>query len=197
MQAVWIDEGTTLNAAKLRQHNITAPYFSHRFGNATKEILDAAKGQGFQPGIYSAWNWEPAMDGTQYAAFLSGELKRIGGLALRGATPVCVDIETHDVAYILAFFKEWRRLRPTRVTAWTMEGFQGGLFSPANVAELVSRNIRFVPQFYGGAVEPLQHSPVIDMLIQGFPGDRIDGFYDARALPYRWRGFAFTQATLP
>ena len=44
---------------------------------------------------------------------------------------------------------------------------------------------------------PVEHSPILDLLMSGFPAERIDGFYNAAALPYRWRGFAFTMATLP
>lgn len=193
-QAVWVDEGQPLEPAKLHAHGITAPYFSHRNPSVTSLYLDSVKAQGFTPGIYTAWNWYPSLSAEGYARAFDSELKRIGWA---GNAPVCIDIETHDVNYVLAFFKEWRRLRPTRVTAWTMEGFQGGLFSASNVAELVGRGLRFVPQFYRGDMTPVEHSPVIDMLMSGFPGGNIDGFFDARSLPYRWRGFAFTQATLP
>lgn len=191
---VWVDEGQPLDAAKLRAHGITAPYFSHRDPLTTAAMLDRARADGFAPGIYSAWNWYASLTAREYALLLSGELKRIGW---QGNAPVCVDIETHDVAYVLAFFQEWRSLRPTRPTAWTFEGFQGGLFAPFAVSELVSRNVRFVPQFYRGDMSPVEHSPVIDLLMSGFPGGWINGFYDAAALPYRWRGFAFTQARLP
>lgn len=191
--ACWVDEGKPLDAPKLLRHGITAPYFSHRDPTVTADMLDRVVDDGMRPGIYSAWNWYPNLDGPGYAAMLSSELKRIGW---KGNAPVCVDIETHDVAYILAFFKEWRQVRPTRPTAWTMEGFQGGLFNGPAVAAILASNVRLVPQFYRGDMSPVEHSPIIDMLMQGFPGDRIDGFYNATALPYRWRGFAFTQATL-
>lgn len=194
MTAIWIDAGTALEPAKLRANDITRPYFAHIDPNVTADYLDDVRDSGFSPGIYSAWNWYSSLDGHNYARELDAELRRI---AWKGNAPVCVDIETHDIGYVLGFFKEWRRLRPSRPTAWTMEGFQGGLFSPANVAELVGRDLRFVPQLYRGDMSPHEHSPIVDMLIAGFPGGRLDGFYDAARLPYRWRGFAFTQARLP
>lgn len=191
--AVWIDEGHPLDAQRLRQHGIVGAYFSHRFDNATKEKLAAAASAGFQVGIYSAWNWYDQLSGAEYAQFLSDELRRI---AYVGNPQVCVDIETHDVDYIMAFFAKWRQVRPGRPTQFTFEGWQGGLYSPANVHQLVAYNLRFVPQLYRGDMSDVEHSPVIDLLMSGFPGDRIDGFYNAAHLPYRWRGFAFTQATL-
>ncbi len=195
-RAVWVDEGHALHAERLRAHGITAPYFSHRRDQAgvTKDTLQAAADAGFRPGIYSAWNWY-TLDGPAYARLLDRELRRIGW---PGNAPLCVDIETHDVeGYVLPFFREWRRLRPSRPTHFTFEGWQGGLYSPANVLELVGYGLRFVPQLYRGDMAPVGHSPLIDLLIAGFPGERLDGFYDAAALPYRWRGFAFTQARLP
>lgn len=193
-RAVWIDSGAALDVGKLHQAGITAPYYAHTDPQVTAAQLDVVKSLGFAPGIYSAWNWYPNLDGPRYAEKLDSELRRIGWA---GNAPVCVDIETHDVGYILAFFRRWRVLRPTRATAFTFEGFQGGLFSPTDVSTLVGCDLRFVPQLYRGDMTPHEHSPIIDLLIAGFPAGRIDGFYDAAALPYSWRGFAFTQARLP
>lgn len=202
--AVWIDENASMQPAKLQRHGLTQPYFSHRpwahAGGITADRLDAIAGMGFQPGIYTVvgnygGSWYPELDPVQSARLLSDELKRINW---KGNAPVCVDSETHDIGWVLAFFREWRRLRPTRATWFTFEGFQGGLFAPAVVAELVGMNLRFVPQLYKGDMTPQPLCPVTDLLIAGFPGDRIDPFYDgAIPLPYKWRGFVFTQARLP
>lgn len=193
MHAVWIDEGTEVDDTKLAKYGINRPFLSHRDSHATAQRLQDLKARGYSPGLFSAWNWYPDLDGPSYAAELSRELRRIGWL---GNPEVCIDIETHDTAYVLSFFREWRRLRPFRRTWWTFEGMQGGLF--AGIArELNALNIRYVPQMYQGDMTPHGHSVIIDLLMVGFPGDRIDGFYDARALPYQWRGFAFTQARLP
>lgn len=203
MNAVWIDEDATAHQEKLRQHGITAPYFSNRdwahAGGITAERLEWVADQGFVPGIYSVvgqWpgSWYPDFNPKQTAAFLSNELKRIGW---KRNVPVCLDIESHDVAWCLAFFKEWRARRPTRVTYWTFEGFQGGLFTPADIAELRTRGLWYVPQLYKGDMTAQPQCPVLDLVAVGFPAGRIVGFYDAAALPYKWTGFAFTQARLP
>lgn len=195
MNAVWVDEGSGLDAARCRAHGITAPYFSHREAGVTAAYLDSVAQQGFAPGIYSAWNWRTDLDGPGYAQYVSDELKRINW---KGNAPVQLDIEDHDIAgYVLPCLRRWRQLRPTRPTSWTLEGFQGGLFTGAQVAEFVSLKIGLCVQLYDGGMNPLQHSPILDMLMQGFPGTLLSGFYNAAALPYRWNGWAFTQATLP
>lgn len=192
-RAIWIDAGQAVNVGKLRNLGITAPYFPHTDPNITAPYLQSIADQGFQPGIYSAWNWYPDLPAWRYADLLSNDLKRIGW---PGNPPVCVDIETHDMGYVREFLARWRRLRPTRPTWWTFEGFQGALFETSRDLILKSK-VRLAPQFYRGDMTPHEHSPVLDLLISGFPGELIDGMYDAAALPWRWRGFAFTQQRLP
>lgn len=194
MRAVWVDEDSDANYDKLRAHGITAPYYSHRDTRVTASYLESVKAKGFAPGIFSAWNWFEDLTGPQYAEHLSNELKRINW---KGNAPVLVDIETKDVAYILSFFKRWRELRPTRKTDWTLEGFQGGLFTGNSVGQIIGANVGVCPQLYAGNMTPLEHSPIIDLLIQGFPGSRLFGVYDAARLPTRWRGYAFTSGRLP
>lgn len=193
-KAIWVDEGNDAAYAKLAAYEITAPYYSLRDPRVTSHYLDNVRNVGFKPGLYVAWNWYPTLDGPAFAVKLDAELRRI---AWRGNPPVCVDIETHDVGYIVSFFQRWRQLRPTRPTAWTLEGMQGGLFDSASVAAIYAAGVRVAPQFYDGNMGALGHSVILDLLIAGFPGARIDGMYDAARLPYSWRGFAFTQGRLP
>lgn len=194
MRAVWVDTGNDANYDKLRAYGITHPYYDHRDPRITAGYLGNVRKLGFTPGLYSAWNWYPNADGGEYAEILHQELKRINW---SGNPAVCVDIETHDVDYILDFLGRWRQLRPTRRTDWTLEGFQGGLFAPADISKIVAANVGVVPQLYRGDMEPLEHSPIIDLLMAGIPGDRLLGFYDAARLPYRWHGYAFTMGRLP
>lgn len=194
MRAVWVDEGSDANYDKLRANGITAPYYSHRDPRVTSAYLTSVRDQGFAPGILSAWNWFPDDTGAEYAERIDAELRRINW---PGNPPVLANIETHDVGYIIAFFARWRQLRPTRKTDWTLEGFQGGLFAPSAVSQINAANVGIVPQLYAGNMDPLPHSPIIDMLMAGFRCDQLKGFYDAARLPYRWDGFAFTAGRLP
>lgn len=191
MRAVWIDNGQDVNAAKLRAHGIDAPYFDPRDGRVTSAYLDGVHEQGFNPGLYFAWNWYN-LDGSGFAGKIHSELLRIGW---RGNAPVCADIEVHDPAYITAFVTRWRQLRPSRQTDLTIEGMQGGWFAQC-AAAVAHADIRVAPQFYDGSMNALSHSPVLDLLIAGVPGDMMLGMYDASRLPYQWRGYAFTQGRL-
>jgi hypothetical protein len=165
----------------------------------TLAYLESVKAKGLKPGIYAAWNWDAKLfgGGAQFADWLSAELKRIGPGTPKDFPKVCVDIETHDVGYMLAFFKRWRELRPARLTDFTLEGFQGGLFSLDDVQAILHAHVGIVPQFYRGNMEPHEHGVTQEMLMAGFPGSVLRGFYDAAALPYRWDGYAYTQGRLP
>lgn len=152
------------------------------------------KGHGYGVGIYTAWNWGN-WTGPEYAAWTDAELRRIGW---QGNAAVCLDVETHDIAgYVIPCLQHWRQLRPTRQTDWTLEGMQGGLFSREQVGLVMKANVRLAPSFYGGNMQPLDHSVTLDLLMAGFPGYAIVGMYDAARLPYRWTGYAFTQGRLP
>ena len=193
VKAVWIDAGNDADVTKLGLYGITAPYFDPRDQRVTAAYLERLRGQGFSPGLYFAWDWYPQLGGAAFASKVDAELRRI---SWGGNPPVCLDIETHDVGYILACLERWRTLRPTRQTDLTLEGMQGGLFSPQAVSEIVHANIRIAPSFYAGDMSPLGHSVILDLLMAGFPGERLLGMYDAAALPYRWTGYAFTQGRL-
>lgn len=200
-RAVWVDAGSNVDKAKLARYGIDSPYFDPRDPRVTPAFLDTVKAQGFKPGLYFAWNWYPVTTGAAFADTVDAELRQLGWA---GNPPVCIDIEKGDgltdtnvVAYVVSFFQRWRQLRPKRETDYTLEGFQGGLFTPAAVRAIVAANVQVCPQFYAGNMSALGHSPTVDLLMAGFPGERLDGMYDAAALPWRWRGYAFTQGRLP
>jgi hypothetical protein len=193
--AIWVDANNDADLTRLRAHGIDSPYFDGRDPRVTAAYLQDLAGRGFKPGLYYAWNWWPTLDGPGFAQRVSNDLRRIGWA---GNPPVCLDIETHDIAgYVLPCLTRWRALRPTRETIWTLEGMQGGLFTPTQVAEINRLNVLVGPQLYVGDMQPHPHSPVIDLLMAGFDGRRIVGFYDAARLPYRWSGIAFSQGRLP
>lgn len=198
MRGVWVDEGNDADYAKLKALGL-APWYAIRDPSVTAPYLQAVADRGFPLGLYIAANWTPELDGVAFAEHADAELKRVGW---RGNPPLCLDIEHaalgDDFApFLVACLSRWRTLRPTRPTWVTIDGMQGGQFTPDDVQAIIEANIWLAPQFYRGDMSPLPHSPVIDLLMAGFPGVRIDGMYDAARLPYRWRGFAFTQGRLP
>jgi hypothetical protein len=102
------------------------------------------------------------------------------------------------VPYILAFLKRWRAVRPARVTDWTLEAFQGGLFSPVDTLAIAAARVGIAPGFYEGDMTPLNAVDVVlDLCSHSFPPGRIVGMYDAARLPAEWSGYAFTQGRLP
>jgi len=202
-RAVWVDANNDAAYAKYPARGISAPYFDPRDPRVTPAYLNGVKMfPGIEEvGLYFAWNWYPPQSASALAQTISNAVKQVGWF---GNPPVCIDIEKghglddgNYAPYVTAFFQRWRQLRPTRATAYTLEGFQGGLFSARNVSILNAANLRVCPQLYAGDMTPLGHSPIIDLLIAGFDGARLDGMYDAADLPYSWRGFAFTQGRLP
>ena len=195
-RAVWIDAGNDADYAKLRAHGIDSPYFDIRDSRVTRAYLEGVQAEGFAPGVYAAWNWYPTLGGAGFAVQLSGLLVGLG--APPGFPKVCADIEIHDVGYILAFLKRWRKLRPMRVTDWTLEGFQGGLFTANDTLAIAAANVGVIPQTYTGSMEPQDVARVVlDLAFHSFPPARISPFYDAARLPAEWSGYAFAQGRLP
>ena len=199
MRAVWVDAGTDADYTKLRGYAITSPYYACTDPRVTRAYLDGVRAAGFHPGIYAAWNWQPNLDGTEFAEWLSSELARITeGTNTPDHPRVCIDIETHDIAYIIAFLHRWRRLRPHKTTDWTLEPFQGGLFGPVSVSAIHQAEVGIVPQHYTGSMEPVAADRVVlDLVRAGFYSTRLWGFYDGAHLPRRWEGYIFTEGRLP
>lgn len=203
MRAVWVDAGNDPDYGKLAHYEISAAYFDPRDPHVTREYLAAVAAH--PPiravGLYFAWNWYPTLTAAQFAEEMSATIDR---LRLGGNVAVCIDIEKGSgldnatyVPYVLACLTRWRELRPTRLTSYTLEGMQGGLFDRAAVQAIAATKVLVCPQFYAGDMSPLRHSVIVDLLMAGFAGSRLYGMYDGAALPWRWRGFAFTQGRLP
>jgi hypothetical protein len=205
-RAIWIDAGNDADYAKLARYGIDRPYFDIRDPRVTQQYLLEVHARGFKPGVYAAWNWpEAGKTGPSFASWLSAALEAVAPSSASTFPTVCVDIELHSPAYVLAFLKRWRELRPARVTDWTLEGFQGGLFSPLDTLAIARANVRIIAQLYTGSMAPLAADRVaLDLVLHSFPPARIFGFYDAATLtpepgaePSRWEGYAFTQGRLP
>jgi hypothetical protein len=208
VRAVWIDEGNDADYAKLRANDITEPFYSVRDPRVTKSYLEMVRGKGFAPGIYAAWNWPQtgvvppytgAAKGAQFATWVNGQLERIAPGTGPDFPAVCLNIETHDVPYILGAIQQWRKHRPKRITDFTLEGHQGGLFTGPQ-ARAVAAKVRYiVPQCYDGNMTEDWDSWAIglDLLEHGFPFGKVTPFLDAAHLDEWWEGYAFTAGRLP
>ena len=200
MKAIWIDYGNDADALRLKGHGVEAPYYDIRDPRITKTYLQNVRAQGFKPGVYAAWAWPEVAhkSGAGFAEWVSDQLQRVAPGTGNDFPRVSLNIETHDVSYILAALKRWRELRPTRTTDWTLEGHQGGLFKPADVQAIVAANVEICPQAYTGDMRRYESDRVVlDLVKHGFPADRIHCFYDAAQVGHWWDGVLFTQGRLP
>jgi hypothetical protein len=203
MRAVWVDAGNDADYGKLTHYGIDSPYYALNDPRVTAAYLQGVADRGFKPGLYVAWNWF-SLDGPGLASHVHAELLRIGWA---GNPPVCVDIEkghgltdANYVAYVLAFLKRWRELRPKRLTYYTLEGYQGGLFDAKARLAVAASGVVVVPQCYTGAMVPYDPVDVMyDLWRHGFAPAGAVPFYDAAHLPtaWGWSGFAFTMGRLP
>lgn len=204
MRACWINAGNDADYAKLKSLRITAPFYDLRDPRVTKAYLTSVRDKGFSPGIYAAWNWLPppytgAAKGAQFASWVNSELERIAPDTLSDFPEVCLNIETQDVPYILGALTQWRKHRPKRVTDFTLEGHQGGLFTNAQ-AKAVSAKVRYiVPQCYNGAMTEVWDpwTMGLDLMQAGFPFGKITPFLDGRHLDEWWLGYAFPKDGSP
>jgi hypothetical protein len=196
---VWIDQGAELQVAKLNAHGITRVYFDAR---DTPWVPESP----FERGIYRVQSWDN-LSPTYLAGRLSTDVTKWGGDP-RKQLAVHANIELHDPAYIVAFLKEWRRLRPYRETALVIEGMQGGWFTDelrtwvnyGNPNGLLGHGfgIDVLAEAYTGPMGPLDPDEVrSDLENYGVARSRCLVMYDAAKLKTRWDGCAFTQQRLP
>ena len=205
MRAIWIDAGNNAAYHKLAEYGIDAPYFDIRDPRVTKayllgvrDELKAVSGRPAFPGVYAAWNWWPALSGKAFAEKVSALLEPLAKDTAPSFPGVCLNAETHDAAYIVAMLNRWRELRKQRTTSWTLEGYQGGLFSPTQRIHIAAAKVSIQPQAYTGSMEPFDAVDVYRNLVSwGFPPAQVEIMYDAAHLPVAWSGACFTQGRLP
>lgn len=200
MKAIWVDEGSDADYARLRSWGIEEPAFALRDPRVNLNYLKHVRAQGFAPAVYAAWNWQADEygGGAGFAEHVSRELDRVAPRTGNDFPRVHLNIETHDVGYILSCLKRWRELRPTRTTLWTLEGHQGGLFTAADVKAINASGVYVCPQNYTGDMRRFEGDRVVlDLVFRGFDPRRIYCFYDAAQVGFWWDGVLFTQGRLP
>jgi len=159
--------------------------------------LDDIRTHGYAPGVYMAWNWDmfAGLTGREVAELVHS---RVALVSPTMKVRVQFDIEVHDPVLISETLERWRALRPAQDTSWTLESMQGGWMTPEFVKKIVALRVRVVPQYYHGNMDRVAEDVALkDLLARGFPYALVTGFYDARALPANWDGWAFTMGRLP
>lgn len=200
VKAAWVRPGggAVPDGDKARRYGITTLYWDATDPQISAAFFDKVRGWGFKPGITRDPVWDGA-SGKQLAQKLDEDLRRLGS---DNKTCYCmVDIEAmwqRGSGYVLEFLAEWRKLRPTRITSWTTEPFQGGTISD----ELVTRinndpNLTVIPQlYYAGMVDAVESRVVLDLAARRIRPDRIFPYYDAADMPAAWDGIVFDFAVL-
>lgn len=217
MRAIWLDAGSDPDVTRLQAHGIHRAYWpSHVLVNGswvrnprlTPDYLygpPPERRAGWNTavggvGIYFGSSWPIHTNPVDLARELDALLVHIGADARRCA--VDMNREQHDFD-LVSFLHEWRRLRPSRETAWTIEGMQGGRLTTAQVQTInADPNLTVRAEaFYdaeGQSMLPLDRDRVrCDLIDYGVQRQRATVMYDAARLNDRWDGCAFTQGRLP
>ena len=198
MRNLWVDAGNDPQYEKADANGIKGFFFALSDPRVTKQYLQAVHARGYAVGVYMAWNWlmYAGKTGKEMAELVNDQ---VAPLIVSTSVPkVQFDIEDHDPSLITSCLLRWRQLRRYHDTSWTLEGMQGGWMSPAFVTSVVGSKIRVVPQSFMGNMTPWAADQVLrDLTRRGYPEKLISLFYDAKALPADWDGWAFTQGRLP
>lgn len=152
-------------------------------------------------GIARDPHWDAITDPQMLANLANADVLR--AKADRAVCPYQFDIEYHDAHFVAETIRLWRKLRPTRLTSWTLEPFQGGWFTK----ELIDRinndpNLVVVVQNFFGGMQIADPTPGAanlrrDLTSRGIKPDRVKVFYDgARGLPVGWDGCVLSEERL-
>lgn len=225
MQAIWIEQGDDWDPFKLRADGVQAIYVDIRSEYDPVGRVERARSQGFRGGVYWGANWgERDYTGDSFAHHISDLIStyekawKAARLSLQCEFQLDLEMlngfdHEDDDPFLRAFFTEWRRpdVRPLKETSWTMEPFQGGLYTWMS-KELVSLinsdpNLRAIVQLYTGsmkgvdsaaALRNMTHLRCPDGTITGIQDERVQFFYDAANFPpLGWQGFLYTNRRLP
>jgi hypothetical protein len=181
--------------AKAKRYGITRLYFEAHDPQISAGLLAAIRDRQMEVGIMRdpSWQQEGAID---LARQLDADLVRLGSGNAQCA--VLTDIEYHDAAYVMAFLREWRDLRPKRVTGWTLEPMQGGWITKDLCAAVLSAQVTVFPQAFFFDMAPAPPDPVRSQLINaGIPRGMVALCYDGAHIPTWWDGLAFRFEQMP
>lgn len=203
MRAIWINEGAEVNSYdRLRNLGFNQVFWSER--NHTRAHLEQARREGFEVGVYSNPQWYGHPDPKTYRTVVNQRLTALG--VNDEQCDFQINYEVHNPAWITEFFYWWRRVRQTRPTSWTMEGFQGGwAWRAMNHPNLLGNPddprtvVTLVPQAYDGNMNAYDTAGTIkDLVDHGVDYRRIVPFVDAPEATKRgFYGFAYMEHRLP
>ena len=117
---------------------------------------------------------------------------------LREMVKAYVGAVTENLDAVSLYLREWRALRPQRVTGWTLEPNQGGWMDAAFVKAVAQAFVTLYPQAYYGDQAPTDVDMTrCDLIERGFTRGAVSAFYSALSLPPHWDGIVFRFDQLP
>jgi hypothetical protein len=201
---LWVNEGAEIgDFNRLRGYGITHLFYSAR--THTKAHITQARAQGFQVGIYANPQWDGGFaDAKAHRLWLSRKVTELGGdnaqmdVQLNLEKLAAIEAGVDPNGYTIDWFYWWRRIRPSRWTSWTMEGFQGGALYPAMRASALTGTF-LSPQAYDGAMNEWDSYGVTkDLVDWGVAFPAILPFYAAPEVLRRGAsGFFYMEHLLP
>lgn len=158
-------------------------------------------------GIMEATNWYGSPSPEQFAAQIDQDLRRLASPSfyVNGVPPkqcaVLLDIESHDMLFVLACIVALRKLRSVRELLWTLEGHQGAIVktNPDLVTKLNSDpNITaVVPQAYDANMVDWDEAAITrDLVVAGITPTKVVPALGLRSRTPRpwWEGVLFVEA---
>lgn len=211
MRFTWTVAGDDPDWPTLERHAINGAFAPLWDSLTTPTYLRELQSRVGVVGVYLGHNWFPGESAAAQARRVSAEWKRLQGKTPIKDLRVMLNWEQHDPDDIVEGLQEWRRLHRTVNTSWSMEGMQGGWMGPivsdtVPASEFVQRvlacRVRLVPQGFWGSQGRIDGAWAEDQVLRdltrrGFPENIVSLFYDGKALPRDWDGYAFTAGRLP
>jgi hypothetical protein len=201
MRYIWTDAGDDPSWDVGDAYGIDGYFFPAFDPVTTIGLVTEARTRAKAQGIYVGHGW---IAGTpaQYALAVRNYLKPF--MTAIPTVRLQVNMEEHDSGLIVARLTELRRLLPKIGLSWSLEGMQGGWFTPSLVSALNLLSVRVVPEAFSGAEGRMQsitdtRALVADLTARGIPDARITPMIDAKyaGLINLWDGYAFTMGRLP
>jgi hypothetical protein len=200
---VWQDAGNDPDGDTFRRHGIDCVYFDVRDPRVTLPYLEHVRDEFGSAGLYlcsqgKGWPTPDKISGPAWADWAYGIVQKQIAPGTSGQFPrVILNCETHNVDWIVAMLKRWRKRSPRRATCWSMEGHQYPLFTQMADA-LRDLTVSVGPQCYSGDMSSRIESGTEVQEWGALVGaERVVPFLDAKALGAWWTGVAFSAGTLP
>lgn len=167
----------------------------------TAAHVTAVHKHGLEVGARWTRNWFPRESVIDIAREMDAKLTNVGVPAGAQSKQCAVtwDFEEHDNTALMQWLREWRALRPTRNTSWSLEPMQRGWFS-TTLIEMVKADthLEVWAQSYHGDMYPVAQDACWRNLASALRPEQCKLEYDgAHGAPANMDGNVYTLERLP